>query len=497
MKLLDYYLNKVTTYRLVLYVLVIYNFLTIVFSLAGLLPYSPLSITVNFFITVAACYISNLVFAKLFKATTNTESVYITSFILSLLIHPEFPYNALFLVLASVIAMGSKYILAIHKRHIFNPAAIAIVLIGFISADHAATWWIGTPSMFLPVLIGGFLIIRKTQKEKMALTFLISYLFLMGVSVVIKGGDITQVLSLWQATIVGSALLFFASVMLTEPLTSPRISRLQIYYALLVSILFASSLFLVSPIPISAEIALVLGNIFSFIVTKNYRLELNLFETKKISPTLYAFYFKKPSNFSFLPGQYMEWTLDHKKPDLRGNRRYFSLASSPTEDTILLAFRQYTPSSSYKKAFIELPKGGKVIASSLSGEFVLPKDLSQPLCFIAGGIGITPFRSMIQYIVDTKTQCNIVLLNLVKIKEDEIFMDTFKAAEKYGVKTITTETEYTHTHLDEASVKKYVPDYKIRSFYLSGPQPMITVIKGMLKHLGIKKIKTDFFPGYN
>lgn len=484
-------------YRLVLYILVAYNLLTLVFSFAGLLPYSPLSITINFFLTVAACYISNFVFAKLFKATTNTESVYITSFILCLLIHPEFPYNALFLVIASVLAMGSKYVLALHKRHIFNPAAIAVVIIGFISTDHAATWWIGTPIMFVPVLIGGCLIIRKTQKEKMVFTFLISYLLLMALSVLVKGGEVSQVFSLWQATIIGSALLFFSTVMLTEPLTSPRTTKLQMYYALVVSVLFASSLFFVGPIPMSAELALVLGNIFAFVVAKNYRFELKLIDSKKLSSTLYAFYFKKPTNFSFLPGQYMEWTLNHKKPDMRGNRRYFSLASSPTEETLMLAFREYTPSSSFKKACIELPKGGKVIASSLSGEFVLPKDLSKPLCFIAGGIGITPFRSMVKYIVDTKTQCNIVLLNLVKIKEDEIFIDTFKEAEKYGVKMITIITEYTHTHLNEASVKKFVPDYKTRSFYLSGPQPMIIVIKDMLKHVGVTKIKTDFFPGYN
>ncbi len=191
----------------------------------------------------------------------------------------------------------------------------------------------------------------------------------------------------------------------------------------------------------------------------------------------------------------MEWTLPHKKMDTRGNRRYFSLASSPTENVIMIALRQYIPSSSYKNSIIETNSGGEIIAANLSGDFVLPKNVSERLAFVAGGIGITPFRSMAQFIVDKKIETNIILLFFVKNKDDEVFMDVFEDAEKFGFKTIPVVTDYSKDP-DSSVIEGNIPDYKDRTFYVSGPQPMVQSFKDLLKKLGVKKIKTDYFPGY-
>jgi ferredoxin-NADP reductase len=136
---------------------------------------------------------------------------------------------------------------------------------------------------------------------------------------------------------------------------------------------------------------------------------------------------------------------------------------------------------------------GNLIATHLSGDFTLPKNLQNPLAFIAGGIGITPFRSMIKFLTDKNLQSDIVLLYLVKKREDLIFQDVFQEAKKIGLKVIPIIGSY---HLTNADIQKNIPDAGKRVFYISGPQPMVQGLTSILKSLHVKKIKTDFFPGY-
>ena len=85
------------------------------------------------------------------------------------------------------------------------------------------------------------------------------------------------------------------------------------------------------------EIALVLGNIFSYIVSPKIKAMLTLVGRVKQTPNTYDFIFESDKKFSFLPGQYLEWTLGHDNTDDRGNRRYFTIASSPTEKIFISA----------------------------------------------------------------------------------------------------------------------------------------------------------------
>src|SRR5258708_34079548 len=105
----------------------------------------------------------------------------------------------------------------------------------------------------------------------------------------------------------------------------------------------------------------------------------------------------------------MEWTVGHAHSDTGGNRRYFTLASSPTEKEVHLGVRFYDPSSSFQRAVVELPAGSTIVAGQVAGEFTLPKDPQKKLVFIAGGIGITPFRSMVKYLLDRDEKRAITL----------------------------------------------------------------------------------------
>ena len=193
----------------------------------------------------------------------------------------------------------------------------------------------------------------------------------------------------------------------------------------------------------------------------------------------------------------------------RGNRRYFSIATSPTEDELSMTVKFYTPSSSYKKRLLALKsRNRKIIASQVAGDFILPKNLKIQLVFIAGGVGIVPFRSMIQYLVDKNLSADIILLYTNRTKDDILFSEIFDKARQNGVRTIYNLTNVesapkdwsgTTGYITPEKIQQLIPDYKKRIYYLSGPQLMVQNFESTLKQTGLsdKQIITDFFPGYS
>lgn len=504
--MLDRFLNSITMYRLTLYTLIAYIVTAFILSFFGILNYSPGDIVIHTFTALVFCYAANFIFSKFFGAVTNTESVFITALILVLIFPVKLPLYTPILILASFAAMGSKYLLTIEKQHIFNPAAWAAFSVGILS-DYSASWWIGTPWMLPIVLIGGFLIIRKTQRESLAFNFLFAYAIFIVIGAVIHGSFPSGIFLTLQTSLMRSAVIFFATIMLTEPLSSPSAEKLQKYFAYLVAFLYATPNLRLFGFTFTPEEALCIGNIYSYFVSPKYRLDLSLKVKQVLGGNVFSFLFTKKNNFSFVPGQYMEWTLPHDHIDDRGNRRYFSIASSPTENNLMIAVKFYEPPSSYKKAMVSMQENQKIIVSELSGDFVLPKDLSKPLVFIAGGIGIAPYRSMIQYIVDKNLHADIILFYVNRTKDEIAFQDIFQKGEDHGVKTIYALTDTAQVpsdwqgkigHFTPALIQETVPDYKNRLFYVSGPQLMVKNIENLLLVMGLSKknIKTDFFPGY-
>lgn len=140
-------------------------------------------------------------------------------------------------------------------------------------------------------------------------------------------------------------------------------------------------------------------------------------------PEIVDFVFKPSQQLAFTPGQYMEFTLEHQSPDSRGNRRYFTLASSPTETTVHLGVRFYKNSSSFKRAMYWMDGKTRLIAGQIAGDFTLPADATEKLVFIAGGIGITPFRSMLKYLLDTQQRRDIVLIYVNKAAQEIVYAE--------------------------------------------------------------------------
>jgi len=508
MKQIDYWLNKITIYRLTLYYLIFLIGVAVILSFLGFLQYNPAEIILSSLIVVVICAVANYLLAKVFKAITNVESVFITALILVLIVPTNLPENLGFLIGVSVVAMAAKYLLTVEKRHIFNPVAVSVVAISLLSPQHAATWWVGTPVMLPFVLAGGLLLLRKIQRTKMSLIFLITYLIVIGMGAILFNGSLTSVITLWQKSVLYSAVFFFSFVMLTEPLTSPANEKQRGYYSIVTALFFATPQLRLITIGLTPEMALCLGNIFSYLISPNYRLQLSLASKIQLSRDTFLFGFKKPKDFNFIPGQYMEWTLPHAKPDSRGNRRYFSISSSPTENEITMTVKFYDKASSYKTELLSLQDNKQLVAAQVSGDFTLPKNLKASLVLIAGGVGIAPFRSMARYIIDKNLQVNIILLYTNRTKADILFSDIFKRAEANGLRTIYNLTDTQNVSADwqgstgyitSKKIQQLIPDYQNRFYYLSGPQLMVQNFEDELLKTGIpkKQIKTDFFPGYS
>jgi glycine betaine catabolism B len=503
-KIVDDFLNRITMYRLILYYLIVIVAIAAVFSFYHILSYDPVNLILSALFLVFFSGFINDLFAKVFKAPVNIESFYITALILALIITPAKSLGDFtFLAWVAILSMASKYILAINHKHIFNPAAIAVSLTALF-INQSASWWVGNLALMPFVVIGGLLIVRKIRREDMIFSFILTAVLVSTIFTLVNGGNL---FTMFNTLAFHSSLFFFAFVMLTEPLTTPPTKNLQMLYAGLVGFLFVPNVHLAS-LYSTPELALVAGNVFSYLVSPKEKLILFLKEKIKLSPDTYDFVFPLKRKLAFRPGQYMEWTLEHDKPDDRGNRRYFTLASSPTEDALRLGVKFYEPSSSFKKALLSIDNDKMIIASQRAGDFTLPADPKKKLVFLAGGIGVTPFRSILKYLIDKHESRDIVVVYSNKYQSEIVYTDVLTEAEKkLKAKIIYTLTDKNHIphdwqgktgRVDEELIKKEIPDYLDRHFYLSGPHAMVTAFETVLKKMSVspEKIKTDFFPGF-
>lgn len=490
LKPVDNLLNKVTMYRLMLYYLsVLYSF-TIIFSFFKLLPYNWFDLLASGMYVIGICYFANQVISRFFKVKPNYESQLITGTILALIVGPLPLFsNFLFLSVLGIIAMLSKYLVSYKKQHIFNPVAFAAVATALVMGQ-GASWWIGDGVMLPLIVLGGVIMARKLRRFHLILSFLISYtLFLIFFN--FGSFNIGNLLTSISGLIFSPVILFFTFVMLTEPITSPANRKMRVFFGIFTGFVYVIYTVFLSSIFYSLELSLLTSNLIFRVISFTEKINLVLREKKEIANSIWEFIFEPTKSFDFVPGQYLEWSLPHPHADSRGNRRYFTIASSPTEKEVRLAVKIPEESSSFKRALKSLKPGDAIYATSLEGEFVLEKEKAAKYAFVAGGIGITPYVSILNYILDKNVSIDAILFYIAKSKEEFAFTELLKKAEKNGIKII-----YLTERLNEDLIRKHVPDFKSRIFYLSGPQPMVTNYEDILYKMGTK-YKMDFFPGYD
>ena len=510
------WLDQTGMYRVVTLTLSALVVTTVIYGALGLIPYTPLEQLAALVVALLAAVPLNIILAKVWRVAANHESAVITALIVHFLVIPPqlSNYGDWWLVAAvSALAMVSKYFIAWRGQHLLNPAAAGAVALAGVYAlfevfgvaldprFFESVWWLGTASLFLPVLLLGGLVATKIRKWPMVLAFL-------GVGFVTFvfedwrfGAD---VLTSYERYWLAGPSLFLAFFMLTEPFTTPPTTRLQLGYGALVGLL-ANVAWLAPIIKMTPELALIIGNAAFWPSTLRRKLILPLQSVRQLADQTYEYIFTKPAGLRFQAGQYLEWMLPHERSDSRGIRRYFTIASSPTESVVRLALRTVAQSgSSYKAKLATLQPGDTIIASQLAGDFLLPKDQSAKLAFIAGGIGITPFRSHIQYMADTGEIHDTVLFYCNNTRADIAYADEFSAAsERIPLRVVhvvakeAVEPPFETGFVDVAMLERQAPDYRERTWYLSGPPGMVSAYETMLSKAGVpsKQIVKDFFPG--
>ncbi len=503
---LDPYLDRFTMHRVTLYALAGLILWALALSLVGVLRYSAVDIAGATVLATAVTVGVNYTFARALRTTTDIQSTVITALIVVLVVPIGLRDHTVFLAAASTVAAASKYIVTVDKQHLFNPAMLALVALALLFPDLTASWWVGTASMLPGVIVCGTLVMLKTRRTGVVLTFLGAYAAIMSVAEIADSRSLAALADAWRLSVVQTPLLFFAFIVMTDPITIPSHRLMRPAYVAFVALLYATPELWLLPSGFVPEQAICIGNAVSFIIRPKYRLNLRLKGKYKVGADTWAFQFGLPQRVSFTPGQFMEWTVPHTEPDGRGQRRYFTIASSPTEEDVTIVMRVPSPSSSYKHALVTATDGSHVVAARLAGDFVLPRDLNRPLGFVAGGVGIAPFHSMAKYILDRGIRCDIVLLYASRHADEILFQETFDRAAQFGMRTlyVLTDTEGVPKEwkgklgrINADMIKTEIPDYQERTFYLSGSQRTVQAIETVLRRLRVHRtrIRTDYFDG--
>jgi ferredoxin-NADP reductase len=221
------------------------------------------------------------------------------------------------------------------------------------------------------------------------------------------------------------------------------------------------------------------------------------------SKTINSFWFEPDVPLDYIAGQFIEMTIEHDNPDERGIKHWFTVSSSPSDAPLIsITTKLSDPGSSFKKVLHGLRKGDQVTISDPMGDFVLPKDPEIPLIFVAGGIGITPFHSIIKWLSDTKQSRDISLLYAARVESELVFLELF---ENYGMKrgVLLSEPDDTWAgktgQLSGQRIIEMTMPQDNSLVFVSGPEKMVESLQEQLTASGIDKSRQvgDFFPGYN
>lgn len=225
-------------------------------------------------------------------------------------------------------------------------------------------------------------------------------------------------------------------------------------------------------------------------------MKLKILKIKEETHHCFSLIIEKPFGFDFYPGQYLDIELDIKANDTKGNIRAFTISSSPTENFLMITPKKGI--SDFKKALEKLKTGDLIQSSHPAGTFTL--DETSPAVFITGGIGVTPFRSILKYAVDQKINTSITLV-YSNSSENFLFKEELDSWQ--------TQIKNCTIHYINTSIKGRLDKEKLQIlypyplpltpiYYLAGSQSMIYNFSKYLQDLGVDEIniRTDSFDGY-
>jgi ferredoxin-NADP reductase/nitrite reductase/ring-hydroxylating ferredoxin subunit len=243
------------------------------------------------------------------------------------------------------------------------------------------------------------------------------------------------------------------------------------------------------------------------------KLSLELHSKEKLQGTDVMKFRIARGGIDYTAGQYAFFKLDRISGDAKGPIRHFSIASSPTEqDHILISTR--IRDTQYKQKLASLKEGAKILVWGPEGEFVLHDDYSKPAVFLSGGIGVTPFRSMIKYATDKQLPIKITMFDSNKNQQNILYKEEFDrwAEQNKNFKVIYAVTEEEQEAINsncsgergrigKLMLERHLSKGEIGNaiFYICGPPGMLKAMQELLqKEMQIPKdrFKVEAFTGY-
>jgi ferredoxin-NADP reductase len=229
---------------------------------------------------------------------------------------------------------------------------------------------------------------------------------------------------------------------------------------------------------------------------------------EEIAEGTMALHLEKPSGFEFRPGQSIDLTLiNPPESDSQGNSRAFSIASAPCEKDLLIATR--IRDTAFKRIMQALPTGTSLKVDGPFGYFTLHRSPTRAAVFLAGGIGITPFLSMVRQAAHDQLSQQLYLFYSNRRPEDAAFLEVLaqltKTNSRFHFIPSMSEMEKSHREwtgetgpIDQEMLNRYLPALLGPMYYVAGPPAMVAAMRQMLTTAGVDEddIRTEEFSGY-
>ena len=226
--------------------------------------------------------------------------------------------------------------------------------------------------------------------------------------------------------------------------------------------------------------------------------KIKLLKKETVAKGTMAFHFEKPAEFVFVPGQYADLAIiNPKETDREGNIRTFTIASAPGEKDLVFATRMRD--TAFKRELDRMPEGTAIEMDGPYGSFTLHAKKEKPAVFIAGGIGITPFMSILTSAAEEKLNRKFFLFYSNRTENDAAFLRELSGLTAeipdFTFVPIMSERE---GYLNEKTIRKYVENIDGPIYYLAGPPGMVAAMRKMLAGMNIPEddIRFEEFAGY-
>lgn len=236
--------------------------------------------------------------------------------------------------------------------------------------------------------------------------------------------------------------------------------------------------------------------------------KVKLVNRREVAERTMAFHFQKPPDFQFKPGQYADLTLiDPPETDAEGNIRTFSIASAPFEPALMFTTRMRD--TAFKRVLKSLPIGSEISLAGPMGSFTLHNNSKKPGIFLAGGIGITPFLSIILQAVKERLPHQLSLFYSNRRPEDAPFVKLLREAAEANpnFRFMPTMTQMAKSGqewsgetglIDRRMLEKNITSLRGPIYYTAGPPAMVSALRKMLIAAGVDEddIRSEEFAGY-